>query len=85
MNLQNPNIRKAILDIAASSESPEVVAACRMVIQDYIDHNEFEVEGPNEVISIAVECVGVSDAGAFTQLGDKPLIASLTSSKSNRL
>jgi hypothetical protein len=79
MNLRNPHIQQAILDIAASSESPKVVEACRVVIEDYLHHKDFEIEGPNEVISIAKECAGVNDAQAFNSIGDKALIASLTS------
>jgi len=57
MNLANPRIQQAIIDIAETSESAEVAEACRVVIDDYLDHNETEIDSPREVILIALEAL----------------------------
>tara|TARA_R110000868_G_scaffold101057_1_gene278203 strand:- start:6640 stop:6930 length:291 start_codon:yes stop_codon:yes gene_type:complete len=57
MNLADPQIQKAIIDIAESSESSEVAEACKLVIADHLGQGDTEIESPREVILTAIECV----------------------------
>ena len=57
MNLANPAIQKAIIEIAETSESAEVAEVCRVVIDDYLGHGDAEIDSPREVILIALECL----------------------------
>jgi hypothetical protein len=84
MNLLNEDTQQAILDIAAASECPQVVDFCRVVIRDLIEHEEYEVEDANEVISLAVEVVGARDVQGLNRQSETPLIASLIADASPR-
>ena len=67
MNLANPQIQKAIIDIAESSESHEVAEVCRVVIDDHLDHDETEIDSPREVILIALEAIQRADEATDTR------------------
>jgi hypothetical protein len=62
MNLANPRIQKAIIEIAESSESNEVAEVCKLVIQDHVEQGDTEIESPREVILTALECVETSQS-----------------------
>lgn len=79
MNLLDQDTQQAILDIAAASECNEVVEFCKVVIQDFIDHQEHEIEDADEIISLAVEVVGARDVRGLNRQSEMPLIASLLS------
>ena len=61
MNLASPAIQQAIIDLAASSESDAVSDACKLVIDDYLNHDETEIDSPREVILIALEAMQLAD------------------------
>lgn len=61
MNLASPRIQQAIVDLAASSESEAVADACKLVIADYLEHDETEIDSPREVILIALEAMQLAD------------------------
>jgi len=62
MNLANPQIQQAIIDLAESSESSEVAEACKLVIADHLEQGDTVIESPREVILTALECVETSQS-----------------------
>lgn len=62
MDLADPRIQRAIIDIAETSESTAVAAACRLVIADYLEQGDTKISSPREVILIALECVALQQA-----------------------
>lgn len=62
MNLVNPRIQQAIIDLAESSESSEVAEVCKLVIADHLEQGDTEIESPREVILTALECVETSQS-----------------------
>ena len=62
MNLSEPRIQQAIIDIAETSESSEVAEVCKLVIADHLEQGDTEIDGPREVILTALECVETSQS-----------------------
>lgn len=62
MNLSEPRIQKAIIDIAETSESNEIAEACKLVIADHLEQGDTEISGAREVILTALECVETSQS-----------------------